>query len=279
MTQESYEPAAHYDRVTEAWALLLGPELHYGVFDDPANSLGTATARLTQLMTEHAQFAPGLKVLDVGCGSGTQACRLVAEQSVDVLGITTSEVGVATSTAKAVALGLPGATFEVRDGTNNGLPDDSFDRVWVLESSHLMPDRVALVRECARVLRPGGRLVWCDLVRKREIPFAELRERREEFAVLRAAFGAARMDPVSVYTDAAESHGLRVDTVLDLTAPTYPTFDRWRRNLHDHRAAVEDLIGEHGADQFGRSLDVLEGLWNEGTLGYALMAASAPAVD
>ena len=28
----NYDPAEHYDRVTEAWLLLMGDELHYGVF-------------------------------------------------------------------------------------------------------------------------------------------------------------------------------------------------------------------------------------------------------
>jgi hypothetical protein len=31
MTTADFEPAAHYDRVTDAWGLLLGDELHYGV--------------------------------------------------------------------------------------------------------------------------------------------------------------------------------------------------------------------------------------------------------
>ena len=30
--EDNFDPAAHYDRVTEAWRLLLGQDLHYGVF-------------------------------------------------------------------------------------------------------------------------------------------------------------------------------------------------------------------------------------------------------
>ncbi len=30
-----YEPAAHYDRVHEAWRLIMGEEFHYGFFDSP----------------------------------------------------------------------------------------------------------------------------------------------------------------------------------------------------------------------------------------------------
>lgn len=272
-----YDPAQHYDRVTRAWGLLLGEELHYGVFDQGDEDLPTATGRLTALMIEGARFQPGDDVLDVGCGSGAPACRMVSSYGVNVLGITTSEVGVAAATQRAADMGLPQARFEQRDGTDNGLPDESFDVVWVLESSHLMPDRAALLTECARVLRPGGRLVLCDLIRRREIPFLEVRERRAEFATLRAAFGAARMDPLESYAALAEERGLVVDRAQDLTEATRPTFDRWRTNLATHRAEVEDLIGVDGADEFGASVEILRGLWDDGTLGYGIMWAHRPA--
>src|SRR6476620_9286301 len=146
----AYDPANHYDRVTRAWGLLLGAELHYGVFDSVNTSLKDATARLTDLMIEQADLEPGMRLLDVGCGSGTQSCRLAEEYGADVLGITTSQVGIDESTARARSRGIDTAKFELRDATANGLPDDTFDRVWALESSHLMPDRTAFVSEASR---------------------------------------------------------------------------------------------------------------------------------
>lgn len=272
----SHDPASHYDRVTRAWALLLGAELHYGVFDSPDGPLEPATARLTDLMIENARLEAGLRLLDVGCGSGTQACRLAEDHGIEVLGITTSQVGIEESTARAQSRGITTATFELRDATANGLPDDSFDRVWALESSHLMPDRTAFVSEAARVLRPGGRFVMCDIVRLREIPFGELRRRHEEFALLRAAYGSARMDPIESYAATARDHGLEVDQVVDLSEATFPTFARWRENLERHIDDVTPTLGAQGVDEFARSLDVLANLWQEQTLGYALLSASAP---
>ena len=275
-TDVGYDPATHYDRVTRAWGLLLGAELHYGVFDTADTPLEPATARLTDLMIEAADLAPGLRLLDVGCGSGTQSCRLAEDYGLEVLGITTSQVGIDESRARARSKGISTATFELRDATANGLPDDTFDRVWALESSHLMPDRTAFVSEASRVLRPGGRFVMCDIVRLREIGFSELRRRRDEFALLRAVFGSARMDSIDTYSSAARAHGLVVDHVLDLSAATYPTFARWRENLELHVDAVTTALGAQGVDEFAGSLDVLEGLWQEQTLGYALLSAAAP---
>lgn len=271
-----FDAASHYDRVSGAWGLLLGEELHYGVFSNPDDSLESATGALTSRMIEGAALAPGLRVLDVGCGSGTPACRLASDYGVEVVGITTSREGVLQSTAKAKARGVSGAVFEQRDGTDNGLPDESFDRVWVLESSHLMPDRPALLSECARVLRPGGRLVWCDIIRRREIPFGELRARTEAFAVLRAAFGEARMDPLDDYATYMRAAGLEVEEMVDLTDATLPTFDRWQDNVNLHRSEVEQILGEQSVDDFEKSLDILRDFWLDGTLGYGFMSASKP---
>lgn len=274
---EDYSPAAHYDRVTHAWSLLLGEELHYGVFSSGDESLAEATRALTRRMLDAARLQPGLKVLDVGCGTGAQSCNLAAGYGVDVLGITTSPVGMNAAKLRAVDAGVADrAKFELRDGTATNLPDESFDRVWILESSHLMRDRRKLVNETARVLRPGGRVVWCDIVRRREIDFLELRTRRDDFLTLRAAFGDARMEPVASYRARFTDAGLVVDHEDDLSERTRQTFDHWRRNSYLNESEVADLIGMKGLAAFRRSCDILEGLWTNGTFGYALLSAAKP---
>lgn len=277
VSHADYEPAEHYDHVTDAWRLLLGDDLHYGVFATPDDPLATATAALTELMMAGADLHPGLRVLDVGCGTGAPAVRLAHEHGVDVVGITTSGVGVEQATARAAAslTAVSGsATFELRDGTDNGFADASFDRVWVLESAHLMRERDRLLAECARVLRPGGRVVLCDLVRHREIPFLEVKARREDFVVLRTAFGDAHFESLDYYADGFAAHGLEVDVRTDLTDATMPTFPAWRANAERHRDAVVAAIGEDGLAAFVRSCDILEGFWRDGTFGYGLVAAT-----
>ena len=70
MTAEDYDPATHYDRVTAAWGLLLGEDLHYGVFADGDEDLARGDGPLTALMIDGARLEPGMRVLDVGCGTG-----------------------------------------------------------------------------------------------------------------------------------------------------------------------------------------------------------------
>lgn len=278
MPEPKLDPASHYDRITEAWTMLLGNDLHYGVFEAETEPLDHATARLTDLMSEAAQLERDLEVLDVGCGTGAPACHLASTYGVRVTGITTSAVGVEQARARAEGQGVADrTTFERRDGMDNGFPDASFDRVWVLESSHLMPARERLVAECARVLRPGGRMVLCDIVLRRPMPFEEVRRLREPLWLLREVFGDARMEPLERYATLAESSGLVVEQQTDLTAATRPTFARWRENAESYHTEVAALIGEQDLRSFAESCEVLERFWDDGTLGYGLIAASKPA--
>jgi 27-O-demethylrifamycin SV methyltransferase len=273
----SFQPATHYDRVTTAWGLLLGEELHYGVFDDPSEELAVATRHLTEAMVDAAQLSDGLEVLDVGCGTGAPACTLAAEHGVRVTGITTSRAGIEAARARASAAGQADrVSFEERDGMDNGFPAEAFDRVWVLESSHLMRERDRLISECARVLRPGGRMALCDIILQRPLDLAEVRRLREPLKLLRAVFGDARMEPLAEYARLAAGAGLVVESETDLTQATLPTFTRWRENADRHRDQVIELLDEGSWQQFAASCDVLEGFWNDGTLGYGLLAATKP---
>jgi 27-O-demethylrifamycin SV methyltransferase len=272
-TENMYAPAAHYDRVHRAWELIMGEEFHYGFFASAATPLEQATQALTGSMLERAAIGAGDRVLDVGCGTGRQACDLAAVLGASVLGITTSASGVAAGTRLAADRDLEGARFEQRDGTDNGLEDGFFDVVWVLESSHLMREKAALLGECVRVLAPGGRIALCDIVRKREIPFLEVRRRREDFALLRRAFGDAHMEPLDDYAATLNDLGMTITDATDISLSTLPTFAAWRANVDAHEDRLHDLIGAQGLTDFVESTHVLEAFWKDETLGYGILAA------
>jgi 27-O-demethylrifamycin SV methyltransferase len=273
VAEAGYEAAAHYDRVHDAWQLIMGEEFHYGLFDTPTVPLEEATAALTAKMRDRAAIAAGDRVLDVGCGTGRQACELAEKLDARVLGITTSGRGVTAANELAAAGGVANARFEQRDGMDNGLESESFDVVWALESSHLMRDRPALLRECARVLAPEGRLVLCDIIRRREIPFAEVRARRKDFALLRDVFGDAHMEPLEAYTSTLNELGMAVTDSSDITQPTLPTFAAWRARVDQHESTLRDLIGAGAVEDFVEGTNILESFWIDGTLGYGILAA------
>jgi 27-O-demethylrifamycin SV methyltransferase len=137
-----------------------------------------------------------------------------------------------------------------------------------------MRDRRALLGECARVLAPGGRLVLCDIIRKREIPFPEVRARMADFAVLRAAFGDAHMEPLENYCSTSVELGLTVSDCSDISRLTLPTFAAWRANVEAHEPALRGLLGDRGVDDFVAATHILEAFWHDESLGYGILAAT-----
>ncbi len=269
------EPPAHYDRVTPAWTYLLGENLHYGLFATGEEPLADATEALTLRLAGHASLAEGLAVLDVGCGTGAPACLLAERFGCRVLGISTSPVGVERARSRAAERGLQDrVSFALGNGMENGLGSCSFDRVWVMESSHLMPNKEQLLAECARVLKPGGRLALCDLVLKHPMTTRDVVALRDELLLLRDVFGRAKMEPVEWYSAVLRRLGfVRIETE-DLTAATFGTFARWEENAERSRDECFHLFGESSWRQFVESVAVLRRFWRDGILGYALVAAS-----
>src|SRR5688572_33208056 len=100
-------------------------------------------------MAEKSAIGPGISVLDVGCGIGNPACFQSERYACRVTGISTSKTGIEHANRRGMERGLSDrVSFLMADGMDNGLPDASFDRVWVLESSHLMARKDSLIEEC-----------------------------------------------------------------------------------------------------------------------------------
>ena len=100
----------------------------------------------------------GKRLLDLGCGNGYLARRF-ARAGATVVGVDTSAPVIALAERRESAQPL-GIRFHAHDaGRLPMLPDESFDLVYANMSLMDMPDAAGPIRESARVLRPGGRLV------------------------------------------------------------------------------------------------------------------------
>lgn len=269
------EPDIHYDRVTAAWNYLIGEDLHFGYFKEPTYTLPEATQALTRVMAQRASISAGMDVLDIGCGTGNPAMFLARELGCRVTGISTSRVCVEQAERRAAALGLRDIRFRVADGAATGFADQSFDRVWVMETSHLIAQKECLFRECVRVLRPGGKLALCDIVLRREIPLEEVLRLRGDLTTLQVAFGRAKLQPFETYARMLNEFGVRTE-VEDLSERVLPTVDHWRRNADLHAAEVEQILGPEDLQDFRQSCDILARFWQDGRLGYVLLVATKP---
>ena len=129
---------------------------------------GTANATRRQaLVPLHEVFAGRdqrrLKLIDIGCGTGRflDFCKQ-AWPRLPALGVDLSEAYVAE--AKGHLRRWCWIDFIVANGEALPVPDDSQDAVTSIFMFHELPPKVrrTVLRECARVLKPGGRLVLID---------------------------------------------------------------------------------------------------------------------
>jgi 27-O-demethylrifamycin SV methyltransferase len=269
------EPDIHYDRVTAAWNYLIGEDLHFGYFTEPTDTLPHATQTLTRIMARRASITAGMEVLDVGCGTGNSAVFLARRLGCRVTGISTSRACVEQAKRRAAALGIRNIRFHVADGTAMGFAGQVFDRVWVMETAHLVLRKERLLQECVRVLRPGGKLALCDIVLRREIPLPEVLKLRRDLMTLQASFGRAKLEPFENYARILGDLGVRTE-IEDISKHVPPTLAHWRRNAELHAVEVEHILGPEELRDFRRSCDILSRFWQEGRLGYILLVAVKP---
>jgi ubiquinone/menaquinone biosynthesis C-methylase UbiE len=101
---------------------------------------------------------PGEFVVDVGCGSGS-AVLLVAAGGARVVEVDPAPRLLEVARTEAARRGVA-AEFVVGDAVHIPLADGTVDAVVSTFALIFVPDPAAAVQEIARVLRPGGRLVF-----------------------------------------------------------------------------------------------------------------------
>ena len=101
--------------------------------------------------------ARGLRVLEIGCGLGTDGAQF-AKAGADYTGIDLTEAATELARKRFEVSGLPGE-FRVADAENLDFADDSFDLVYSHGVLHHTPDTARAVQEIHRVLKPGGRAI------------------------------------------------------------------------------------------------------------------------
>lgn len=162
--------------------LALRPEQDFGWSKgkDNARQLGYRAewlARLPDVVWESAaavgnpflsgSIHAGETVVDIGCGAGADACiaGLLVGASGKVYGFDATPAMVAKANANALAAGLPHVEIHEADMASLGLPDASVD--WIISNGaiNLAPDKPQVFAELFRILRPGGRCQFADMVR------------------------------------------------------------------------------------------------------------------
>lgn len=107
-----------------------------------------------------ALLAPGDRVLELGCGTGTTALRLAPQVAAYVATDVSAEM---IAIAREKAGGAETPTFVTADADADaaalGAPEGGFDAVLAFNLIHLVPDRAATLAHIRTLLRPGGLMI------------------------------------------------------------------------------------------------------------------------
>jgi arsenite methyltransferase len=158
-----------------------------------------------------ARLQPGETVADFGSGSGMDSFIAAGKVGAAgaVIGVDMTDEQLAKAERLRAAAGFGNVTYRKGYVEATGLADASCDAVISNGVINLAPDKNAVFREAARLLKVGGRLALADIVTEVQLPDGITCD-----ATLWAACigGAMQVDD---YTSAIEAAGLRVTQLRD----------------------------------------------------------------
>ncbi len=125
---------------------------------------------MTERALRYCGFAPQSRILDIGCGNGATLAHVQEEHGLQAVGIDLSPVLLDEARRRHRSL-------TVILGTGETLPFSgaSFDGVVLECTLSLIKNGLTALRECHRVLRPGGRIIISDLYLRNENAVAPLK--------------------------------------------------------------------------------------------------------
>ncbi len=191
---------------------------------------------------------PEHHILEVASGSGGPGLYVNKRAGCRVTGIDANEAGVATAIQSAADSNQADRVTFIVANANSPLPfdGDSFDAILCIDSMNHLPDRLKVLQEWRRILRPGRRAIFTDpVVISGPVTNDEL--------ALRSSIGLFLFVPIGVNEKLIEAAGLRLVKQEDVTTNAAMVSGRWHESRERHKDALIKIEGEErfaGLQQF-----------------------------
>ncbi len=166
----------------------------------------------TDILADDAGISRESRVLDVGSGLGGPALHLAKTRGCRITGLDLVDTNVAEAKRRAKERGLQNrADFQVGDAGDMPFESRSFDVVWGQDAWCHVPDKAALIAECARVLTGGGTIAFTDWLKVGDMDAAQLTQ-------IHDATASTNMASMAHYADLLERSGFSIKKQEDISA-------------------------------------------------------------
>jgi sarcosine/dimethylglycine N-methyltransferase len=191
--------------------------------------------KLIRSKTMTTENSPVLRIVDMGCGYGGLLRRLYKEGLVwRAVGVDISGRMCAQAKRQNAKMHIPHTSIEILEQSylDVNVPDESADLVISMDALlHVGPVRQRrAIAEAARILRPGGWMIFSDIMQEEEVDADAMKPIYERINL-------SKMGTVSNYKTALEECGLHNFTT-----------DLHSANISDHYGSVLEVLKEKGQD-------------------------------
>jgi len=238
----------HYEQTVANFGAINSDNLHFmGYFENPNDSLVTALQQINRHFLTKLALGPNDRMLDVGCGTGGPSCYLAQASGCRVVGVDLGDVQVGVARQLAEERGLSDrVTFKVEDATRLSFDANTFDAVVLMGSASHMPAKDAVLTECARVLRPGGRLVLGDMVIAKPEWFRD-RANSAKVRIINLFFANPHLGTRQDYEGLLRNCGFEIQDSETLPQHLERSGVLWQQTLAEQK---DELTAKLGANHF-----------------------------
>ncbi|MEX2524628.1 MAG: methyltransferase domain-containing protein [Gammaproteobacteria bacterium] len=225
-----------------------GNDIHIGLYED-GDTIAEASHRTVEKMAE--QLPPLDKysrVLDIGAGYGGAARHLAKEFGCRVTALNLSEAENQRNRKMNREAGLD-KLIDVVDGDFEQIPEDraSYDVVWSQDAILHSGDRAKVIKEVARVLKPGGHFILTDPMQADNCPEG----------VLQPVLDRIHLDSLgspAFYKREAGKNGMEFVEFIDYTPQLGNHYQRVRDELTKHEQELEGKVSEDYIERMKKGL-------------------------